>query len=235
MSNQSDVVDEGDDGEDLRQNSDDLTDIRSSPPLLDVKPDRSNANRKRPHESMDAKAENQFASSATMTGDPASSMVPPKQPNQSPSDKFDAMPPPKLPPTSSALPFSTAPTSAQIPHKPDSNKPEPDQPAPAKPLAEEKAPQAEREATPETDDPSGSPGEPQDPIEAFDWRDLEERYHDKMIALTKQEQAAMQEFGDLCQVWPLLRDCSQSAHLAQFFAVWSDTGSRREIERSFKR
>ena len=40
--------------------------------------------------------------------------------------------------------------------------------------------------------------EPQDQVDAFNWRDLEQRYHDKMEELNAQEKSIMNEFNGLC-------------------------------------
>ena len=42
--------------------------------------------------------------------------------------------------------------------------------------------------------------DPSEPIQHFDWLDLEERYHRKINALDNEELEIMRGFGDLCQV-----------------------------------
>jgi hypothetical protein len=49
----------------------------------------------------------------------------------------------------------------------------------------------------QTDSPM-SDSEPQDQIEIFNWRDLQERYHTRMEELNAQEENIMNEFNGLC-------------------------------------
>lgn len=179
--------------------------FRSSPPLPNTDQtaieEPSAMNKKRSHDEIDIKDENMFASSATMVGDPASSAVPPKPADQSnstkPSTSAQIMLPPPVPNSSMNAPFATTPTSAQISLRPELSKP-----GSAKPTLEhrQKAPSPEPESSPEMDDVDGAPSGPHDQIKDFDWRDLDQRYHNKMNELDQQESDALSEFQHLCQV-----------------------------------
>ncbi|KAL1585756.1 hypothetical protein WHR41_05147 [Cladosporium halotolerans] len=61
--------------------------------------------------------------------------------------------------------------------------------------------------------------EPANAIEAFDWEDLESRYHHHMQDFAAQEQDIYTSFNELCG----------------YFSVWAETGHTREVDRSFKR
>ncbi|KAK4499251.1 hypothetical protein PRZ48_009764 [Zasmidium cellare] len=61
--------------------------------------------------------------------------------------------------------------------------------------------------------------EPQNRIEDFDWTDLQQRYHNKMGEFDQKELAIMSEFSAL----------------ADYFNVWAQAGSHKDVERSFKR
>ncbi|TKA77764.1 hypothetical protein B0A49_01564 [Cryomyces minteri] len=61
--------------------------------------------------------------------------------------------------------------------------------------------------------------DPSEPIAPFDWKNLENKYHDKIRERAAEEQRIYDEFGKLIT----------------YFNVWSSTTSRHEVERSFKR
>ena len=65
-------------------------------------------------------------------------------------------------------------------------------------------PDSETTLPDEDGSPSSTPAEPQDMIEDFDWRDLEERYHDNVNKLNQNEQKILAEFSSLCKVSTLL-------------------------------
>ena len=52
----------------------------------------------------------------------------------------------------------------------------------------------------EAESESPTPSEPQIRIDAFNWSELEQRYHDKMAELDLNEQGIYHEFHDLCSV-----------------------------------
>lgn len=208
MSSEPDASDEAvkEQGEHL---SDDSTEsLRSSPPLLEtdqtVIEDETKLNNKRSHEEMNEDPQNVFASSATMIGDVASSAVPSRDLDEpppkpvNPSSAAHSMRPPALPASSMLPPSQKPPTSAQMPRNPN--------PVPAPPTKPENV-QREESSFEDHDEPQDpgdsavdSPGDPQDPIEEFEWRKLHERYHAKMQELDGQESEVMNEFHQLCQV-----------------------------------
>lgn len=61
--------------------------------------------------------------------------------------------------------------------------------------------------------------DPADKIEHFDWKKLEERYHDAIAEKNKVEREILDEFNSLMN----------------FFTIWADTSQSHEAERSFKR
>lgn len=93
----------------------------------------------------------------------------------------------------------------------------------------------ENEDEPEEVDSSMPDSEPQDQIEAFDWDELQQCYHDKTHELDQQEQAVMNQFNSLCDERVPVLIYLRSANILQYFSVWAQTGSMHETGRSFKR
>ncbi|KAL1311665.1 hypothetical protein AAFC00_001770 [Neodothiora populina] len=60
---------------------------------------------------------------------------------------------------------------------------------------------------------------PDQPLSPYDWARLDESYHDMVKEKNDQEQQLATDFQALCQ----------------FFTIWAETSSTREVDRSFKR
>lgn len=198
--------------------------------------------KKRSHENMEADAYEPFTSSATMMGDVTWSSPQANAPEQSSGNGVkpstaahsSSMGPAPLP--TSQLPSSQkAPTSAQHP-----SKPKPKSPPTAKPTSRQRqpSPSPEAEDEPETEDVDAVSEHPQERLPNFAWQDLHQRYHDKMTELDGREEEAMKDFSKLCEVdllSPPYRTADSRLTCTQYFAIWADAGSKREVDRSFKR
>ncbi|KYG43456.1 hypothetical protein M433DRAFT_156728 [Acidomyces richmondensis BFW] len=62
-------------------------------------------------------------------------------------------------------------------------------------------------------------GEPNEPMEDFDWMHLEQRFHEKVKEFNNKEQAILSEFNRLCS----------------YFNAWANTSHVFEVDRGFKR
>jgi hypothetical protein len=82
---------------------------------------------------------------------------------------------------------------------------------------------------------SSSANDPETELEEFNWIDLEERYHSRMKEIEVEESAMMLEFGNLCNVSLSANIAMSSAYPFQYFEIWAQAGSQREVDRSFKR
>ncbi|KAK6398025.1 hypothetical protein LTR65_003105 [Meristemomyces frigidus] len=209
------------------------TSPRSSPPLGSSPPvakpvNREDAmplpSRKRSREDMRGDGEHVAETSATAVDD---SDLRPSQvkPSDSQVDTkitpAHNMLPPKPPALSMLPPALRPPHSGQGTSKPQAQQPQ----APIASKASEKAAESTQEQ-PNSDDTipdddlsagSSTPSEPQDRIEAFDWQQLQQRYHEKMHELDADEQAIFAEFNSLCN------------------ASRSRTSQTHEVDRSYKR
>ncbi|KAK4550020.1 hypothetical protein LTR36_002987 [Oleoguttula mirabilis] len=189
------------------------TSPRSSPPLGSSPPvakpvNREDAmplpSRKRSREDMRGDGEHVAETSATAVDD---SDLRPSQvkPSDSQVDTkitpAHNMLPPKPPALSMLPPALRPPHSGQGTSKPQAQQPQ----APIASKASEKAAESTQEQ-PNSDDTipdddlsagSSTPSEPQDRIEAFDWQQLQQRYHEKMHELDADEQAIFAEFNSL--------------------------------------
>ncbi|EME38383.1 hypothetical protein DOTSEDRAFT_39401 [Dothistroma septosporum NZE10] len=82
---------------------------------------------------------------------------------------------------------------------------------------------------------SDDAGEPQDPIQDFDWNSLHGRYQYKMTECRHNERVILQEFGHLVDARTLRLDASVHADSSQYFHIWAQSGNAKESERSLKR
>lgn len=79
---------------------------------------------------------------------------------------------------------------------------------------------------------------PEDPLEPFDWDELEQRYHDLIEDKEKDYDEIWTEYCHLQDVSKIhaatVRSTGSLTH-DQFFAVWSGMVGKRETDRTFKR
>ncbi|KAL9093950.1 MAG: hypothetical protein Q9165_003873 [Trypethelium subeluteriae] len=98
------------------------------------------------------------------------------------------------------------------------------------PLAQ---PHASPPATPE--DQTNLEAEPDEPIDSFNWSDLEMRYHDMIKERNQVEHQLLQEFDHLSQVNCPMLVVVLSLRGVKFFCQWAAAGALRETDRSYKR
>lgn len=186
--------------------------LPSSPPVRDLgmagaMPPPTQPSRKRSHDDMNAADASQAApaSSVTLLGDDYQHAFQSNITSQTPwtaakmpSAVAHTIVPPQVQPSRSLPSSQRPPQSAQ---KSISAKLTQEMPPPLmKPIHDKPEPMDEDvEEDGEADDPS-TPSEPQDPLEVFAWRDLEQRYHDKIRELNLVEDGIIDEFDKLCDV-----------------------------------
>lgn len=87
-------------------------------------------------------------------------------------------------------------------------------------------------------------GDSKDALEAYDWDELEERFHAKMEVCAKREEGIQEEFNELLEVsqfyvednmHPCFKPGTPNSDDDQVFRAWVASGSAREEERAGKR
>ncbi|KAK3709275.1 hypothetical protein LTR37_011013 [Vermiconidia calcicola] len=204
----------------------------SSPPVAkeDISQDMPPATRKRSHEEMSIVPEETEDSSATAIGEVEAATSQSKQANTAadpsstfkPSTQAHSMPPPQIPASSMISSSYKPPRSGQGTVSAQSSQAQPAKPGSTQhDAAKQQKPISDvsDESSDDTVESDSSQADPQTKIENFDWQDLQKRYHDKIAELDATEHNILGEFNSLCD----------------YFSVWAQTGSHREVDRSFKR
>jgi len=94
-----------------------------------------------------------------------------------------------------------------------------------------------REEKPDDSDSDATVTEsnPAESMNAFDWEDLQRRYHEQMKAFSEKEVRIWDEFDDLSNVGSSFDSLVIAANQPQFFGIWAQTSQTHETDRSFKR
>ncbi|KAK3714736.1 hypothetical protein LTR37_007716 [Vermiconidia calcicola] len=204
----------------------------SSPPVVkeNISQDMPPATGKRPHEEMIIVPEEAEDSSATFVGEGEATTSQSRQVIKTtdppstfkPSTQAHSMPPPQSPASSMGPPSQKPPRSGQGTVSAQSSQSPPARPGSTQhDAAKQQKPISDvsDESSDDTVESDSAQVDPQAKIENFDWQDLQQRYHDKIAELDATEHNILGEFNSLCD----------------YFSVWAQTGSHREVDRSFKR
>ena len=218
----------------------------SSPPVVkaDASQEMQSATRKRSHEEMNAAPADVNDSSSTAIGDIDTASIQHKQGSSvtissvtiKPSTAAHTMPPPPAPTSGMLPPSQKPPRSGQGPVNMQSSQLKTDKATDGSSTEQSKDPNPNDSIKDDGEvSDSSMLSDPRDRIEDFDWDDLQHRYHDKIDQLNATEGSIMNEFNNLCDVCMCDSRLSTLLTSVQYFSIWTQAGSNREVDRTFKR